>query len=344
MAPPGRADDEQRLRALARQEAAAAALDAGPCPDTNELVRMAEGVALPQERGRLEAHLARCSTCRGVVAAVAGLQNDRRPAGDGAHRRLARLATVAALLVAAMTLLLLWLLRDLERRTGLDGDRALLTAVAELVRLEPAHFAGFVPLLHHERIAPGQTLQRGGVALLAPVGKVIEGRPALRWEDAAGVRDWQVSVLQADGTPLWSGHKSGRTSGQRVDPQLAWPAEQPALAPGALCLCEVVGEGAAGREEARGSFNRADPAEVEALFAARASIEHLAPHLSAVLFAQLALRRGFLAEAEAALRARLSEVPGDAVAEETLLCILDRLGAREAGELRARIDRRAEGR
>ncbi len=333
MAPPKRADDEQRLRALARQQAAATDLEAGPCPDTNELVRMAEGVVLSQERARLEAHLARCGTCRGVVAAVAGLQSDRRLAGDGSRRRLARLATVAALLVAAMTLLLLWLRRDLERRVGADSDRALLAAAAELVRLEPDHFAGFAPLLHRERLAPGQTLQRGGVALLAPVGKVIDERPALRWEDAVGVSEWQVSVLRADGTPLWSGRATGSL--------LAWPAEQTPLAPDAMCLCEVVGEGAAGREEARASFSRAAPAEVAALHAARASIESLTPHLRALLFAQFALRQGFLAEAEAALRAHLSEVPGDAVAEETLLWVLDRLGAREAGALRARIDRRA---
>lgn len=331
MAPPGRADDEQRLRALARQEAGGTDPQAGPCPDPNELVRMAEGAALAQERTRLEAHLARCGTCRSVVAAVAGLHVARHPAGAGAHRRLARLAAVVAVLGAAALLLMLWLWRDLDRRIEIDGDRALLTAAAEMVRLEPERFTGFTPLLRGERLAAGPTLQRGGVALLAPVGKVIEERPVLRWEDAPGVTEWRVSVLQADGTPLWSGRSAV--------PRLAWPSDRPTPAPGATCLCEVVGEGAAGREEARGSFSVGTPAEIEALLGARTSLARLVPHVHAVLFAQFALRRGFLMEAETALRAHLAKAPDDGIAEETLLCVLERLGAREASALRARVER-----
>lgn len=315
---------------MARQEAGGTEADAGPCPDANELVRMAEGRVLRDERAPLEAHLARCSTCRNVVAAVAGLQSMRRGV-DRPNRRLARVAAVAVLLAAAVTISLLWLLRDLERRVEPDADRALLAAAQELVRLEPTQFRDFSPLLHDERLTLGTAAQRGGVALLAPVGKVLEPRPTLRWEDAVGVAEWEVSVLQADGTPLWSA--------RATTPHLAWPADQPALIPGATILCEVVGQGAAGREEARGSFRLALPADVAALVAAEPVIERAAPpRVRAALRAQVALRRGFLAEAEKVLRARLAQVPGDVAARETLVYALEQLGAREATALRAGVE------
>jgi hypothetical protein len=294
---------------------------------------MAESVALPEERAALEAHLARCGPCRGIVAAVAGLHIDGRSAAPPSRGRRLRVAVVAALLVVATTLVLLWWLRELERRVVVDPDRALVAAAAELVRQEPGLFADFAPFLHRERLAPSPTLQRGGVALLAPIGKVGDERPLLRWERVAGVDEWQVSVLQADGTPLWTG--------STAETQHAWPESQPAPLAGSTCLCEVVGQGAAGRAVARGSFVLAERSEVEALRAARAAIERLAPQDRAVLFAQFSLRRGFLAEAEVALRARLSEKPDDTLAVETLLHVLEQLGAREATTLRARFDRRS---
>ena len=40
------------------------------CPSDEDLAAFAEGNVLPEERPRIEGHLARCSTCREIVTFV----------------------------------------------------------------------------------------------------------------------------------------------------------------------------------------------------------------------------------------------------------------------------------
>ena len=49
------------------------------CPSDEDLAAFAEGNVLPEERRRIEGHLARCSTCREIVTFVVQTKEDSAP-------------------------------------------------------------------------------------------------------------------------------------------------------------------------------------------------------------------------------------------------------------------------
>jgi anti-sigma factor ChrR (cupin superfamily) len=49
------------------------------CPSDEDLAAFAEGNVLPEERPRIEGHLARCSTCREIVTFVVQSKEESVP-------------------------------------------------------------------------------------------------------------------------------------------------------------------------------------------------------------------------------------------------------------------------
>jgi hypothetical protein len=179
-------------------------------------------------------------------------------------------------------------------------------AAADLAGARPDLFGGFRALDAAERAAPGGVVLRSGgpVTLVAPRGKVLETRPAFRWEGAGRAT---VILETDDGRPLWRAEGDGT---------LAWPEREAPLEPGSGCIWSVETGGA--RTDGA-LFHVAAAADRDAVAAARAVIQARAPaRVAGLVFAHWALRRGFPGEAERATRAFLAEQPGDAAGQETL--------------------------
>src|SRR5581483_12018949 len=98
------------------------------CPDLSVLAAYLDASLFPEERQRLEEHLARCATCAAVVAdGLAFLERDA-PVVQGLPRARGVMAAVAAALVAVLAAGGWWWLRS-------DGDaRRAREARAEIFR------------------------------------------------------------------------------------------------------------------------------------------------------------------------------------------------------------------
>jgi len=297
-------DDERTFETLVRRLAPGDAAPGNACPRPDLLVGYADGRLLTRERERLEGHLAACETCRSLVA---GLAETAVPAATGRGRLvvLARawpyLAAAGVILAVALAALGPGLL--FGRRST---DELLVAAASDLARARPDLFGGFRALDAAERAATDGTVLRssGAVTLLAPRGKVLETRPAFRWEGGGRAT---VVLETDDGRPLW------RAEGGE---ELGYPEREAPLAPGSACIWSV--ETGATRSDGL-LFHVASAAERDAAAAARATVDARAPaRVAKLLYAHWALRRGLLAEAERATRAYLADHPGDVAGQETL--------------------------
>ncbi len=294
----------------------------GPCPDPGLLAGYAEGRLLPREVEAAESHLARCGECRSAVAGLIREAAVPAPAAvepaRPALRLLPRLWLLAIPVAAAVVFA--FLMNGTPRVSpARDTEVALADAARDLAAARPDLFGSFRPLSRAELRAPILGPKRGGsLALLRPAGRVLEVRPGFRWESMPAVERWTVTLLAADGTPLWSEETAGAS--------FAWPAKAEPLRPGARYLWEVKGEGPLGPERSRRSFAVASAEERRAFEEGTRSIDEAAPEaLRPLLRAHLALRAGLAEEAEAAAREALARSPED-LARETLARVLDELG------------------
>jgi hypothetical protein len=303
----------------------------GACPDPILLAGFAEGRLLAVEREPLEVHLARCEDCRtGVAAFVLEGAAAAVPTEAPAPRRGSLLRRTAwfAIPAAAAAVLLVALSLQGRRATGdrpLD-DAVLVAAATDLAKARPEVFGEFRPLSREERLAMPLAPKRGGaLGLRVPCGKVLEARPAFRWEPVPGVARWKVSLLTAAGKRVWTA--------ESAEPSLAYPAAEAALEPGRRYLFEVSGEGPLGPERARRTFDVASVEESAAAVAAAREIADRAPRAAAPLLeAHWLLRAGLAAAAEAPARRAHAADPSSTPARETLHLVLETLGEFDEAE------------
>jgi hypothetical protein len=301
--------DEALSRYLVRRVAAAEGR--GECPDANLLAGFAEGALATAEEERVGEHLAGCPACREASAeAQAAVGFEARPAARRRPVLWVVSAAAAGLLLAVGGAALL--LRERGSRPLTDTATRLVAAASDLARDRPDLFGGFRPLDPQERPPGAGDPERGGARLVAPSGVVLSTRPAFRWAGAPGVTRYEVSLEGRDGTTLWTRAAEGT--------ELAYPSDASELARGTTYDWSLAFEGlVGGRTESRRAFAVATPEEARAFEEASHAVEaRVAPDLRDLLLAQVALRRGLVAEAERLARAHLARHPSDEVGRATL--------------------------
>jgi hypothetical protein len=229
---------------------------------------------------------------------------------------------------AALVISTLILVRVLDRPPG--TEEALQASALRAARARPDLFpAGVVPFTGAERLAEARGAARSGgdPVPLAPAGKVLEVRPAFRWE-AAGPGTATVTLSDAAGGVLWK--RSISSSGRRAE--LPFPPDEPALAVGKSYAWEVVVRGDLGSGDSGPRDFEVSP---RAWFDERAAALEAAaePEVRLLVRAHWALRERFLAEAEAAARSFHQANPDDLVGRQTLLLVLRRTGSSDADEI-----------
>jgi hypothetical protein len=319
MNPPPRPEDDPFLGYVVRRFAPEDARDpADSCPGDNLLTSLAGGSLLAGEREGLDAHLARCGRCREIAEVLSRRVASPARAGHrslGFRARVAAGAAVAAIAAFVFGPDLLPANRGRGTPAPAGMQESLVASAADLARSRPDLFREFVPLSREERLARGPQLRAGDLALLYPSGRILETRPAFRWEAAAGRED-EIVLRTARGEVIWRG--TGRA------PLLEYPAEAPDLRPGVRYVWEVSRAG-------RRIFATASAEERAAFEASVKAIETGSPPpLCDLLVAQLAVRGEFFSEAERAARAFVAAEPADAVGRETLAHVLRRMGSSEA--------------
>jgi hypothetical protein len=310
---------------------APAAAEAGPCPTPDELAGFLEGRLTDVEADRTAAHAAVCPDCRGTLddlegdlPAAAPVPERAPPAGRLLSlvglRRHAAAAAVLALVGAAGYAL--WHPRAVGPLPSSDSR---LVAAARDLEGSDAVFRGFAPLSASELDALRDARERGGVALLGPVGVVLERRPTFARRPSAGTGPMEVSVAKVGGPTLWT----RTTNGDR----LAYPADEPALEPGVPYAWTASVEGAiGGKTTATRRFSVASPAVADAFARARALIDARAPaDVRALLAAHWALRHELLEEARRPAEEHVRLLPDDALGRETLRAVRRRLGEPDEG-------------
>jgi hypothetical protein len=276
-------------------------------PDENLLAALIEGKLPPVEREAIEGHLATCAECRALVADVAR----ETPAEPMAARRAYPWRIAAAVLLAAAAVFVF------APRDQPSAAEQLADAAHKLAEKSPDLFGAFKPLSETERLAPSDAVQRGGLVLLHPAGRTRD-RVIFRWLPVTGATGYTIVLTKDDGDPVWE--------------RKAEPGLDATLAPGGY-LWTVTAEGPL-KEESTRHFEVAKKAEVARLdLALRAIAESAAPEVRDLLSAQYCIRMGFYGAAEPWARAAVKALPGEALATETLYCVLNLLGSPEVETL-----------
>lgn len=292
----------------------------GRCPDADLLAGMVDGRLLPSEREQVERHVDACEACRRVVAAVVREREGVAPLrAPRKHRRNVLIAVSAAAIVVALGGFITW--RVLHEP---PTERTVLAAAfRSLQQQQPKLFEGVAPLTDAALDAPSAAVLRGGVTLRHPVGRVLDLRPPVRWNDVAGIHTWEVVMSSDDLRELWRGTTDASP--------LEFPADQPELESGRTYMVRLEGRGPAGPIDIAGAFEVATAAAREAFQAARAAIgEHVDEDVRQLVLAQFALSQGLLHRAEAAARRHCRAHPDSRLGHRTLRQALRRIGDPEA--------------
>jgi hypothetical protein len=310
---------------------------AGECPDEAALTAWLEGRSPPAGREAVEGHLARCDECLAVAAA---LRAERAAPGGRVLTlwRRAPVLTAAAALFLGIALGVLW---TLQRRSGTGTDDQLAEAAGQLARAHPGSFGDFHPLTREERRVP-RSVQRGDQdpVAIAPASKILEDRPTFRWRALPGCPGYRLEVRVFGGEPKWTLVHEVAKPADDGEVAVPYPGAERELAAGARYEWIVSGEGPLGRRESRQVFGVADLEERAAWDRDRAACRSAAPpRIADLLEAHLAVRRGYLLEAEQAARRQLAVGPADGAARETLYYILRRLDSPESEALAPDADR-----
>jgi len=294
------------------------------CPEADLLAGLVDGHLLPAERERLERHVDACDACRGLVAAIAR-QADRIPA----PRALVRRRGTRTIIVAAAAALLavgVWSAWYAWREPPSERDQAA-AVFGQLEAEAPKLFTGVALLSDAELAVPSPVVARGGVTLLAPVGAVLDDRPAVRWEKAAGITAWVVLMLTDDLRELWRLESATNA----VD----YPSDADALPVNQTYIVRVEGHGPGGPVDVEQAFRTASPAARDAFTRRAAAIEGATDAgVRDLALAHAALAQNLLAEAERAARRHCAAHPQSRLGHATLRHVLRRIGSREAESVR----------
>lgn len=314
----------------------------GACPDDNQLAGYAEGRLPAARRPALEAHLARCEVCRGLVAATAEgaaadavgggrqlrqellLEGIREGGGTGEGGDAASTATAASAaplpsleaararrsrrwaLAAAVALFALGAGLAFRAWNGdptpAPFDVAVAASAEDLRALDPTLLAELRPLTPAERAGGVADAARSGVRILEPAGTLLSPQAQVVWEPVPGATLYVVTISDA---------KTGAAIGSmKTKGTLVATAGKALLVPGGAYLVEVVASGDLGTQKASRAFQVATP-EVAREFAAAADLleRRAKPRDVAYLTASLAIRRGLLLEAEKVLARAAAQGP-----------------------------------
>jgi hypothetical protein len=307
-----------------------------PCPDENLLVAFAERRLLEAEREAVEAHLVRCEACLDMVSEIAVSDLNEEKVAVHAQSRLRPFLLVAAalLLIVGIGLVAktLWNSRPPAPSDAERLEAMLQTTARDLARARPDRFSGFAPLTREERLRPKPAVARSdGIVLIRPVKNILDTRPTFAWESPGGEKPVEIALYRIEGAsriglePLVV---SGRES------HVPYPSARPELEPGKY-QWRIHLEGPFGRATSSPrSFIIVPVGERQAWLAAADDIDENAPErIRFLLKAHLAIRRGFFAKAEKAVRRHLRTYPEDRPARETLYHVLATVGSAEAAAI-----------
>ncbi len=203
---------------------------------------------------------------------------------------------------------------------GVDPAERLAASARTVAARAPQAWGGLEPLSAHELAAPAfQDPIPGLPVVVAPQGRVIDGRPRTRWGGVAPTATVEIRLCTADGAACWT-----RTGQGGV---LDYPPEERELAAGPHEITlRLLPDGA---PVTRG-FEVAAPEQREGLAAATAAVNAHAPHdLQPLLRGHAAARLGFLFEAEACAQEALSADPRNAAALDLLRYVHASIGETE---------------
>jgi hypothetical protein len=307
------ADDERVGRFLVDRASRSAGTRGGPCPDDNDLAGFAEGRLPDAKRTAVLAHVADCDACTAVVSAVASegdaAGSDRtsgRPGAsvvsldDARRRRTFRWVLIAAAAAAAGVVAVIGV-RFGGHEAPASPDQQVASAADVLRGARPDLFEGFQALSAAELSSPGNAdAARGGLVLHTPTGstlgakktaKGMEAKPVFSWTAVPGAPSYAVTLYDASGRALWV-----RTT---PSASLAMPPDVSPLVPGAAYAWSISADGPLGSVEGRRAFTVVSADESKRFDAALHEIAARAPEsIRSLVAAQLAIRRGYLEEAE----------------------------------------------
>ena len=277
---------------------------AARCPDDNELAALAEGRLPAARRDALFGHVADCRACGAVVAAVHAALDAEPAAAAGSPvapplpsleaARARRGPSPRVLAVAAATLVAVGVGLFAASRRGADAPPVAQQVASAFDALGAARadlFGGLTPLGADELSRGGESATRGGLVAFAPVGAVLETRPAFSWQPVPGVSGYTVVVRDGAGAVVWTKRAPGAF--------LPYPPDVAPLAPGAAYTWSVEATAALGRVEGRRAFSTADADAVARWKETLREVKARVPEtLRALVGAQVALRRGYVVEAE----------------------------------------------
>jgi hypothetical protein len=212
-----------------------------------------------------------------------------------------------------------WLTR-LNPEPGVDAAERLSAAARTVAARAPQAWRGLEPLSPSELAAPAFSDPLPGVpAIVAPQGRVIDGRPRTRWGGVAPGATVEIRVCAAGGAACWT-----RTGQGGV---LDYPPEERELPPGPHEITlRLLPDGA---PMTRG-FEVATPDQRQALAAATGAVNAHAPRdLRPLLRGHASARLGFLLEAEARAQEALSADSKNAAALDLLRHVHASIGETE---------------
>ncbi len=207
-----------------------------------------------------------------------------------------------------------------EPKPIVDAAERLASAARTVAARAPQAWGGLEPLSARELAAPAFSDPLHGVpAVVAPQGRVIDGRPRTRWGGVAPGATVEIRLCTAGGAACWT-----RTGQGGV---LDYPPEERELAPGPHEITlRLLSDGP---PVTRG-FEVATPDQRQALAAATGAVNAHAPHdLQPLLRGHAAARLGFLLEAEACAQEALSADPKNAAALDLLRHVHASIGETE---------------
>lgn len=309
MADPRRPDGEDLLRLLAQH---APQTPTGACPETDMLAAFVSGGLTSLERPALEQHLVRCGPCLAVVTDLADqLEVMEEPPGrlHLAREEQGRLRPRRWLLPAAALLLIGFAVWALQQSAAPVPEPTLLEAAAALRETHGRTCADLVPLSADELAQPSSPSERGGIALFAPSGTLLNARLTFRFEPVPGVSEYQIQLLTSSGDVLWKASTSTT--------EMAYPKGEPTLSSGTNYLWTLAYD-RLGRQEVRAAFAIATEDEAMAFRSTMSAIETNAPAPHRLLLkAHLAIRRGYWGEARDLTQSALEAHPDGAAEQAT---------------------------
>lgn len=167
------------------------------CAPIEDLVMLLEGRGGNERKAKAHAHVAACAHCQSELALLntfqqPGVNDDERHAIDSIVADL-RANSPARKRES-------WGRRFFTARFLIPATVALAAGVTMLSVVLPSRRSAEISFTPGGEVMRSQT-----IAVLDPVGDVVQAPKELRWQPVKAVKNYKVRLLEVDRTSLWSG-------------------------------------------------------------------------------------------------------------------------------------------